>query len=135
MSNYIVTKKTTLAAVELSMCNDGIVRVMFRKNSEIIPTILQEMYDKLNEMTQGKKYPYIYYMEDSSVVFTNEGTKYSREHELDVPKTCNAAIVKSLAHRLLGNFYLKKNLQYPSKIFRTMEEAEKWCFQQLKAQV
>ncbi|MES2565773.1 MAG: hypothetical protein V4565_02835 [Bacteroidota bacterium] len=132
MSNYIVTKKTALEAVEISICSDGIIRVKFRKNSEIIPSILQEMYDKLHQMTDGKKYAYIYYMEDGSVTFTNEGTKYSREHERDLPKKCNAAIVKSLAHRLLGNFYLKKKLHYPSKLFKTMEEAEEWCYQYIK---
>ena len=133
MSNYRVIKKTETNALEISMCSDGIIRVMFKKNTEIEPPIFKEMFEKFNDMIEGEKYPYIYFVEDSSVIFTNEGREYSKQNELAFPKICNAFVVKSLAHKLIANFYLKFNKPvYPSKVFSNMADAEAWCFEQYK---
>jgi hypothetical protein len=131
MSNYIVIKKNETDALEISMCSDDIMRVMFKKNTEIEPPIFKEMFEKFNVMIEGKKYPYIYFVEDSSVIFTNEGREYSKQNELAFPKICNAFVVKSLAHKLIANFYLKFNKPvYPSKVFNNMADAEAWCLEQ-----
>lgn len=131
MSTYHVIKKIETDALEISMCSDDVMRVMFKKNTEIEPPIFKEMFEKFNGMIEGKKYPYIYFVEDSSVVFTNEGREYSKQNELAFPKICNAFVVKSLAHKLIANFYLKFNKPvYPSKVFSNMEDAETWCLEQ-----
>jgi hypothetical protein len=133
MSNYIVIKKSETPAVEISICSDGIIRVMFKRNTEIGPPEFKELFEKYNSLVEGKSYPYIYFVEDSSVIFTNEGRVYSKEHEFSFPKICNAYVVTSLAHKLIANFYLKFNKpSYPSKVFTNMKNAEEWCFQQLK---
>lgn len=132
MSNYIVIKKSETQAVEIAICSDGIIRVMFKKNTEIGPSEFKELFKTYNAIVEGKSYPYIYYVEDGSVIFTNEGRAYSKENEFSFPKICNAYVVKSLAHKLIANFYLKFNKPfYPSKVFTTMDEAEAWCFNQL----
>jgi hypothetical protein len=133
MSNYIVIKKSETDAAEISICDDGIIRVMFKKNMEVGPPEFKELFEKYNALVEGKGYPYIYSVEDSSVTITNEGRTYSKEKEFSFPKVCNAYVVTSLAHKLLANFYLKFNKPfYPSKVFTTMEDAEIWSLQQLK---
>ena len=130
MPTYHVIKKIETSATEISMCSDDIMRVMFKKNTEIDPPIFKEMFEIFNGLIEGKRYPYIYFVEDSSVIFTNEGREYSKQNELAFPKICNAFIVKSLAHKLIANFYLKFNKPvYPSKVFSNMADAETWCLE------
>lgn len=133
MSSYIVIKKEETSAAYISICSDGIIRVLFKKNKEIDPDALRELFEKFNKMVNGLKYPFIYFAEDGSVVFTTEGNTYSKENQHVFPKTCSAFVTKSLAQRLIANFYLKINKPAnPSKLFKTQAEAENWCLEQLE---
>ncbi len=133
MVNYTIIKKASTSAVDILMCSDGIIRVMFKKNTEVTPTVFKEMFEKFNELIEGKKYPFIYYVEDSSVDFTAESREYSKQNELSFPKICNAFVVKSIAHKLIANFYIKFNKPtFPSKLFTDFREAERWCKEQAK---
>jgi hypothetical protein len=133
MSSYIVIKKEETDAAYISMCSDGIIRVLFKKNKEIDPEALKVLFDKFNEMIEGISYPYMYFAEDGSVVFTTEGNAYSKQNQHLFPKVCSAFVTKSLAQRLIANFYLRINKPtHPSKLFNNQIEAEHWCFQQLE---
>ncbi|MES2565774.1 MAG: hypothetical protein V4565_02840 [Bacteroidota bacterium] len=133
MPHFSVIKRTDLETVEISMCSDGIIRVMFRKKAEINAAVFKEVFGKYNEMVDEKKYPFIYFAEDSSVVVTNDGRDFAKKEEYSFPKVCNAVIVKSLAHKLLASFYFKFNKPvFPFKVFNSMEEAEKWCLQEVQ---
>jgi hypothetical protein len=135
MSSYIVIKKEETNASYISMCSDGIIRVLFKKNQEIDPTVLEDLFKKFNEIIEGVSYPYIYLAEDGSVTFTTEGNVYSKQNQNLFPKICSAFVTKSLAQRLIANFYLKINKpKNPSKLFKNQDEAEAWCFQQVKEQ-
>lgn len=132
MSNYIVTKKTELENVEISMCSDGIIRVMFERKAEINSMVFKQVFMKYNEMVEGKRYPFIYSAEDGSVVVTSDGRDFAKKEEYSFPKVCNAVIVRSLAHKLLASFYLKINKPaFPFKVFNSMAEAEDWCFHEV----
>ena len=133
MACFSVIKKTETDSAQISVCSDGIIRVLFRKNKEIGPVVLKDLFEKLNEVVEGVSYPYIYFAEDGSVIFTTEGNAFSKQNQHIFPKVCSAFVTKSLAQRLIANFYLKINKPgNPSKLFKTPEEAEAWCFQQLE---
>lgn len=133
MSNYIVIKKVETDVAYISMCDDGIVRVLFKKNKEINPSSLKNLFETFNDLAKGVSYPYLYSAEDGSVIFTTDGNAYSKQNQHAFPKVCSAFVVTSLAHRLIANFYLKINKPVnPSKLFKDKEDAESWCFQQLK---
>ena len=133
MSNYIVIKKVETDVAYISMCDDSIVRVLFKKNKEIDPSSLKKLFETFNDLVEGVSYPYLYSAEDGSVIFTTEGNAYSKQNQHAFPKVCSAFVVTSLAHRLIANFYLKINKPaHPSKLFKDKEEAERWCYQQLK---
>lgn len=133
MYNADVIKKINISTAEISLCSDGIIRVMFKKGSEINPKAFKELFEKYNELVGTTKYPFIYSVEDDNVTFTSEGRAYSKQHEHSFPKVCNAYVVNSVATRLTANFYLKFNKpSYPSKLFNNQADAQKWCIEQLK---
>jgi hypothetical protein len=133
MSCFSVIKKTETDAAQISVCSDDIIRIFFKKNKEIGPIALKELFEKLNGLVEGVRYPFIYFAEDGSVIFTTEGNAYSKRNQNSFPKICSAFVTNSLAQRLIANFYLKINKpEHPSKLFKTSEEAEKWCFQQVE---
>ena len=131
MPTYTVIKKNATNAAEISMCSDGIMRVMFKKNREIDSSVLKDLIENYNKLVEEKKYPYIYYTEDNSVTFSHDAREYFKQNEQSFPKICDAFVMKSLAHKLIANFYLKFNKPvYPSKVFSNMADAETWCLQQ-----
>ena len=131
MSGYIITKKTETDAAEVSLCSDGIVRVMFKQKKEANEDAFEALFDLHKELVEDVAYAYIYYAEDSSVVMTEDGRKFAKAKEHSYPKICNAVVVTNLGHKLLANFYLKFNKPfYPFKVFNKMEDAELWCSQQ-----
>ena len=52
MVNYTIIKKASTSAVDILMCSDGIIRVMFKKNTEVTPTVFKEMFEKFNELIE-----------------------------------------------------------------------------------
>ena len=131
MSTYTIIKKVETRGAEISMCSDGIMRVMYKKNEEIDSSVIKDLIENYNKLVEGKKYPYIYFTEDNSVTFGNDVRAYFKQNEHAFPKICDAFIVKSLAQKLIANFYLKFNKPtYPSKVFNNMADAESWCLLQ-----
>ncbi len=131
--HHIITKKTETDAACVNLGNDGIIRVMVKRKTEVNAAVLKKLYTVFNEIENGEPYAFIYYTEDSSVTVTEEGRTFAKEEENSFPKICDAVVVTNLAHKLLANFYLRFNKpNYPFKVFSKMEDAEKWCLLQMK---
>jgi len=132
MPDPIITKKSETDFAVVTLGNDRIMRVMFKKKSEVNSNSFRKLFEVFHSMIEGVPYAYIYYAEDSSAIVTDDGRRFAKEEEFSFPKVCNAVIVTNLAHKLIANFYLKFNKpNYPFKVFGKLEEAEKWCRQQL----
>lgn len=131
MSTYIVIKKSETTTAHISLCDDGIVRVILKGNSEIDSNDVKQNYETFSELVEGQHYPFLYTTENNSVVYTGDGLKYAKEHSNTAfPKLCNAVVVKSLAHKLIANFYCNfLNRVIPHKTFTDYDEAEAWCLQ------
>lgn len=131
MPDPIVIKKSETDFAVVTLGTDRVMRVMFRKKSEINHDSFRRLFEVFKTMVDGVPYPYIYYAEDSSSTVTDDGRRFAKDEEFSFPKICNAVIVTNLAHKLIANFYLKFNKpNYPFKVFSKMEDAEKWCQQQ-----
>lgn len=133
MSNYIVIKKSETQTAHISLCDDGIVRVMLKRKSEVTRSDAEENIKAYNEISEDKKYAFLIYFEDGTVVYTDEARKRAKELEPAFDKTCMAVLVKTLGHKLVANFYLnvyKPN--FPYKVFNEMDEAEAWCLKMYK---
>ena len=128
MSSFSVTKKTETNTAYINLCSDGIVRVLFKRNSEINISELKANNVALNELVMGNKHAFLYYTEDDTVTHSNDARAYGKQNENAVPRLCTAVVVSSLAHKLVANFYLKFNKPaIPFRVFSQMNEAEKWC--------
>lgn len=135
MSDPPIIKKSETDFAVVSLGEDQIMRVMFKKKAEITQESFHILFDLFREMINGVPYAYIYYAEDGSATVTDDGRRFAKDEEFSFPKICNAVIVTNLAHKLIANFYLKFNKpNYPFKVFSKMEDALKWCkLQQKKA--
>ena len=134
MSNYIVIKKTETATAYISLCDDGIVRVSLKKNVEIGLNEEKENYETFNVLVQEKYYSFLYTTENSSTVYTSEGLEYAKKHSnTTFPKLCTAVVAKSLAQKIIANFYTSLlNRTIPHKTFTNYNEAEAWCLKMYK---
>lgn len=135
MSSYIVIKKTETRTASINLCDDGIVRVMLKKKSEIDKKDTEENIKAYIEIIDNNKYAFLIYSEDGTVVYTDDARKKAKEQENTFNKTCMAVLVKTLGHKLIANFYLnfyKPN--FPFKVFNNMNDAETWCIEQNQKQ-
>jgi hypothetical protein len=134
MPNYSVLKKAETETAYINLCDDGIVRVTFKKDKEIHPIQVQENFDAYNRLIDGKMYSFLYLPEDTTVIYSAEGLQFSKENSAKAfQKICTAVVIKSLAHRLIANFYnLTFNAKFPYKVFSNYEEAESWCIELYK---
>ncbi len=109
MPSFSVIKKTETEAAQISLCSDGIVRVMIKKKIEVNAARFEAMFKAYNELVMGEKYAFIYYAEDSTSSVSEDGREYAKKEEYSFPKICNAVVVPRLAHKLIANFYFKYN--------------------------
>lgn len=133
MSSFKIFKQSETETAQISLCNDGIMRVMLKKGSEIDLPKSQENIKAYIEMIERKKYAFLIYPEDDTIVYTEEARKNAKINEKLFVKTCVAVIVKSLAHRIIANFYFNFHKPgYPFKVFDKMKDAEAWCLEQIE---
>ncbi len=109
----------------VSIREDGILHVEFYEGIEFELEECKELVKKEGILTNGRKAPalhvigrYAEFSEEVKHYSADEGTKF----------TCaEAYVITSLAHRLIGNFYLKINKpKVPTKIFTDKEKAIDW---------
>lgn len=110
---------------------------MLKKKSEIGSEHVRENINAYISIIENRKYSYLFYAEDDSVVYTEEARRDAKTNENLFPKICIAVVVKNLAHKLVANFYFKFHKpNYPFRVFDKMKDAETWCFEQtVKQQV
>lgn len=128
MSSYNIIKNRETRTAVINLCDDDILRVMLRSKSEIDLEKAQENIQAYIDLIEDRKYAFIFYAEDDSVIYTEEARKNAKVNEASFEKLCVAVIVKNLAHRLIANFYYKfYKPGYPFKVFTDMQSAEVWC--------
>lgn len=136
MSCFSVIKKIETETAQVSLCSDGIIRVMLKKKAEITSPNTEENIKAYIEISEGKKYAFLVYSEDGTVVYTDDARKKAKELEHTFEKTCMAVLVKTLGHKLIANFYLNfYKPEFPFKVFNKLDEAEAWCLEQNERQV
>lgn len=132
MAVFKVTKVSETTTTLISLCDDGIVRVMLKKNAEVGFQQAKENIQAYSDIAGGNRYAFIFYCENDNVVYSEEARTYAKNNEALFPKVCMAVLVKTLAHKLVANFYFKFHKPtYPYKVFDKLADAEAWCQQQI----
>lgn len=119
-------KKVVLSHSDVFLREDGIVEVVFRKNSGITIVSCEELMLAHDQLLENKKYPILYVIGDYTT-FTEEARSFFASERGLQYSIAEAYVFTSLAHKILGNFYLKMDKpRVTTKFFRKRKEAEAW---------
>lgn len=128
MSTYSVLKNLETQTASINLCDNGLIRVMLKKNSEIDKEKAQENIKAYIELIDENLYSFLIFPEDDSIVYMEDARRDAKKNEVAFDKICVAVVIKNLAQKLLANFYLKFHQPgYPFKVFSSTETAEAWC--------
>lgn len=105
---------------------NNIIKVVINRGETIGVVDYLEGIDMLRKRAPEKKYLFFYELEHGATV-TDELREVSSSPENNQFTLAEAFIVKSLAHRLLANFYMRFNKPAkPAKVVASDEEALEW---------
>lgn len=124
-----ILKRVTLSHSDIMLRSDGIVQINYAPEVHFTEKQAREWFVELEKMVEGKSYPILKVPGEHSTtdqsnrdfVAKGEGLKYSK---------AEAFVLKSMAHRIIGNFYMMvdKPLK-PTKMFANEEDAVNWLYQ------
>ena len=92
MPDPITTKKTEIDAAIITSNSNGIIKIMFKKHTEVNALIFRTLFGTFNQMEKGRAFAFIYYAEDCSVTVTEDGRRFV--------KTENIRCLKYVTRRL-----------------------------------
>jgi hypothetical protein len=127
--------KLTTKTAEFSLDSRGFVRVLFLDNDETFDEEEAKEHIKAGaQLAAGKPMPILIDLRQSYHVPTVEAKKIIAQNKL---KIAEAILCKSLAHRIIGNFYIRLVKSWkstaPVKIFCEEEDAITWLFEQTQS--
>jgi hypothetical protein len=109
------------------MDENGILTIYIHNNAFVQTEHIKEMLKIHGELTQGKRCPCIMVLGEYANVSAN-GRKFLASEDAVQFSSCEAFVVKSLAQKILGNFYLKFDKpNIPSRLFNNFEDAYNWA--------
>lgn len=121
-----IIKKVETAQYIVGIWDDGIVHVFYKEHTELDVKLQLEMLDVYIELCGNKFHPFIFEA-DEYVTVTKEARDNALSLEEKSPVGLSAVIVKSLAHKLIADFYMKFNKpRRPYKVFKDFNEGINW---------
>lgn len=119
------SERTNMDCAEMVFRTDGIIQTTIRKDASVDLETAKELLQSYIQLAQGKKVPHLMVLSDFSLAdksvleyMAKEANQYGK---------ADAIVVRSMAQRILGNFYLKfQRPSIPTRLFNSIEEAEKW---------
>ncbi len=121
----VISREET-ATAWLTLSEDGIVRILFKKSVEVDLPAQDENHAAFIRICGDKKRPVIYRTQDY-VNFTKEARERSVLLEKTSPILASAMIPQNFGYKLLADLYIRINKPgIPTKVFSTEEEAVAW---------
>lgn len=116
----------------IGLRRDGIVHVYFKPFMEISIEYQSRQLKALIEITGGIKHPIIYEAGENVTVGSDARTNGKKLESIS-PTLCKVVFVKTLAHKLISEFYYKFNKpEQPYKVFSDFDEGIKWLHETKK---
>ncbi len=113
----------------IGLRKDGIVHVYYKPLTEISLEYQDRQLAAFNEISKGKKFAVIFEAGEN-VTIGSDARAYAASLESVSPTLCKVVFVKTLAHRLMAEFYYKFNKpKRPYKVFKDFEEGIKWLLE------
>ncbi len=105
---------------------DGIMHISIHDEVLIGKQDLEKLISLIGELGQQQKYPNLIEVGLHSAI-NSEARIYSATAEASRYTQADAFVVRSLAQRLLGNFYLKIDKPIvPTRFFNSVSQAQQW---------
>lgn len=110
----------------------NIIHVHVKHNADIDVDEIKEVRETNETLADGK--PYVVLFEIAEFAFiSKEAREYGGENELGELRKAMAIVVKSMAHRILANFFINVNKPpTPTKVFNDKAKALEWLNQFVK---
>lgn len=115
---------------EIRTLDNSIFRVEFFNGADIELSDAMLINENLIRLSQGKKYCILL---DAKNQFTTtpESREYVGSKERSIGRIAFAIVAKSMANKLVGNFFIQFNKPVtPTKLFSDEESAMKWLIEQ-----
>ncbi|MFL5751827.1 MAG: hypothetical protein ACJ76F_00350 [Bacteroidia bacterium] len=120
------TNITRLEHSDVCLRSDGIIHISIHAEQVVTTKQCEEMMDAVEALCHGKEVPIMTSIGENAVIEKEARDFSAGPRGLQFTKA-DAFIVKSLAHRLIANFYLKVNKpSKPSRAFSSETEAIAW---------
>jgi hypothetical protein len=109
--------------------DDGIIHVYFKPHTEITVTVQEIMLVVYNELTGGRKMPFIFQAGEYCTI-NKEARENANKLEPLSPTKASVVYVNTLAHKLIAEFYYKFNKPVqPYKVVWEFSEGIRWLLE------
>jgi len=121
-----IVEKTDLKKFTVSLRSDGIMQFTVKHETNLEVTDVKAIVNTVGKIGKGKKFPNLVVI-PAGVTFDKEAREFSAREEANVYTIADAFVIKSLAHKLIGNFYINFDKPVrPTKLFNSQTKAVKW---------
>jgi len=116
--------KTRISAVYLRP--DGVLHVAIKTHEMFTKRDAEELIAAAGKIGQGKKFKNLIVVGEHTIADI-EAIKLACSVEGSIYKIVDAFVIKSMAQKIIANFYLKVIKPVtPTRFFTNLEDAEKW---------
>lgn len=125
VTDAIIIKSISTAIADNFLRDDGILVVQIKEGIEVDILGVKENFEATFRMTESTR---CLTLIDARCIFTStqEARDYTAMHASHY-RIAHAALINSLANRIVGNFYINFNKPcVPTKLFTSNNEAIKW---------
>lgn len=126
ISELILTQTIRLNGVAVSLTSDAMYHIHIESDIEVTVTIAKQIVNAMQNLQSKAKLPVIIVVEDFTLP-SKETREYLAQKAASPFASAEAYVVKSIAQKLVGNFYLNVNKpERPTKIFNNTCKALDW---------
>jgi hypothetical protein len=121
-----ILKQVELKSVHIKLRSDGIMQLDMKPYDGFTVNDLKEINNEIGILGEGKAFPNLVVV-DHFLNADKDVREYSASEESLRYTIADAFVVKLLAVKFIGNFYIAFNKPArPTQIFNSQEEAIKW---------
>lgn len=124
---FIAEFETNTTRVQLD--EQGIMHVFFKADEDVVMEDILVMHEWKSQQLKGGRHFNVTTPEYGSTV-DSAVREWGRSDERTVSIGADALVVRTLAHKLLVNFYMKNNKpEHPTKVFSDEQSAVEWLLE------
>jgi hypothetical protein len=124
--NIRIIKEKESESHIVSICEDGIARILIKEHVEVDVIHVKEIVNSLEELGGGTKFPLLI-LTPVFTLPTPDAREYIASAASNPYASAEAYIIRSLPQKLVGNVFLSFNKpSRPTRLFSDEAKAEEW---------